>query len=58
MIMPKWKKNATEFVVKVGHHETRGEQVYLPKPIVAVLENPDLIKFIIKGKHVEIRPEK
>lgn len=56
--MPKWKKDATEFVVKVGHHETRGEQIYIPKPVVAILNNPDEIKFVIKGKHIEIKSEK
>jgi len=58
LCMPKWKKDATEFIVKVGHHETRGEQIYLPKPIIEILGEPDLIKFTIKGKKVEISPEK
>ncbi|GBL40717.1 hypothetical protein LBMAG54_05310 [Nitrosopumilaceae archaeon] len=57
-LMPKWKKDATEFIVKVGHHETRGEQIYIPKPIVEFLKEPDAIKFTIKGKKIEISPEK
>ncbi len=56
--MPKWKKDATEFVVKVGHHETRGEQIYIPKPIIEILGEPDTIKFTIKGKKVEIESDK
>lgn len=56
--MPKWKKDATEFIVKVGHHETRGEQIYIPKPIVEFLGQPDAIKFLIKGKKLEISSEK
>lgn len=57
-LMPKWKKDATEFIVKVGHHETRGEQIYIPKPIVEFLGQPDSIKFLIKGKKLEISSEK
>lgn len=56
--MPKWKKDATEFVVKVGHHETRGEQIYIPKPIIEFLNEPNLIKFVIKGKKIEIESHK
>ncbi len=52
--MPKWKKDATEFIVKVGHHEIRGEQIYIPKPIVEKLGKPDRIKFVIHGKNVSI----
>lgn len=55
--MPKWKKDETEFNVKVGHHETRGEQIYIPKPIVKLLNNPDFIKFKIKGKKIMVHGE-
>lgn len=55
--MPKWKKDAIEFPVHVTHHETRGDQTYLPKPIMAFLGNPDLIKFVIKGKKVEVQSD-
>lgn len=56
--MPKWKKDETEFPVNVSFHETRGYQAYIPKPIMDMLENPDVIKFIIKGKKVEVVPHK
>lgn len=52
--MPKWKKEETEFPVTVSHHETRGYQAYIPKPIMDRLENPNAIKFIIKGKKIEV----
>lgn len=58
MIMPKWKKDAKEFVVSVSHHNTRGDQTYLPKPVMKILGKPDNIKFIIKGKKVEITSNK
>ena len=56
--MPKWKKDAKEFVVSVTYHETRGIQTYLPRPIVEHLGKPESIKFVIVGKKVEVRPHK
>lgn len=57
--VPKWKKGETEFPVTVSHHETRGYQAYIPKPIMDALENPEKIKFIIgKGKKVEVKAHK
>ncbi len=56
MIMPKWKKDETEFPVNVSYHETRGYQAYIPKPLMDFLGNPEAIKFVIKGKKVEVSP--
>lgn len=53
-IMPKWKKDAKEFVVSVSHHETRGDQTYLPKPVMETLGKPDSIKFSLKNGKVII----
>lgn len=53
-MVPKWKKDATEFEVSVTKHETRGSQTYLPKPVMDKLGNPDTIKFVVKGKHIEV----
>ena len=50
--MPKWKQDEKEFNVKVGHHDTRGEQIYIPKPIVKLLKNPDFVKFIVDDKKI------
>jgi hypothetical protein len=58
IIVPKWKKDETEFHVSVSHHETRGYQCYLPKPIMEFLGKPELIKFVIVGKKIEVRPHK
>jgi hypothetical protein len=52
--MPKWKKDATEFEVSVTHHEHRGYQAYLPKPIMEILGDPETIKFVLKGKKIEV----
>lgn len=56
--MPKWKKDETEFPVTVSRHETRGFQAYIPKPIMDILDNPEAIKFIVKGKKVEVKAHK
>ena len=53
--MPKWKKGASEFRVKVGHHDVRGEQIYIPKPIVDLFGRPDYIIFKISGKTVTVQ---
>ena len=55
--MPKWKKDATEFVVGVNHNEIRGAQTTIPKPISELLGNPGSIKYVIKGKKIEISNE-
>ncbi len=56
--MPKWKRDATEFIVSVNYHEIRGYQSSLPKPVIEFLGKPELIKFVIVGKKVEIRPHR
>jgi hypothetical protein len=58
VILPKWKKNAKEFSVGVNYHDVRGAQSSIPKPVIEVLGKPDTIKFVIKGKKVEIIPAK
>jgi len=52
--MPKWKKDAKEFVVSVTHHETRGHQTYVPKPVMEKLGNPDALKFVMLDHKVEV----
>lgn len=52
--MPKWKKNATEFIVGVNYHKTRGYQSSLPKPVMEILGEPSTIKFVVKGKKIEV----
>ncbi len=50
--MPKWKTNASEFIVSVNYHETRGYQCNIPKPIIEYLGDPDHIKFsIVRSKN-------
>jgi hypothetical protein len=45
--MPKWKKDATEFVVGVNYMKDRGYQSSIPKPIMEKLGKPNTLKFVI-----------
>ena len=45
--MPKWKKDAKEFVVGVNFVENRGYSSSIPKPVVEILGNPDSIKYVV-----------
>lgn len=53
--MPKWSKDATRFTVSVTYHETRGAQVYIPKPVIEdKLGKPNSLTFIVKGNKIEV----
>lgn len=48
------EEGETEFSVAVNRHETRGCQVNVPEPIMDLLGEPKKVKFVVKGKRVEI----
>lgn len=50
--MPKWSKEAREFVVSVNCHRVRGCNCQVPKPIMELLGNPKKVRYVIisKGK--------
>lgn len=52
--MPKWSKDATEFKVSVNYVDKRGYSSSIPKPIMIALGDPTSIKFVLKGKKVEL----
>jgi hypothetical protein len=52
--MPKWKKGETEFEVGVNYVDKRGYSSSIPKPVIEALGEPESIKFVIKGKKVEV----
>jgi len=56
--MPKWKKDAKEFVVKVNYEEKRGYQSYIPRPIMLKLGAPESLKYTVKGNKIEISAAK
>ena len=56
--MPRWKKDAKEFVVSVTHHGTRGHQTYVPKPVMEKLGNPDALRFVMINRRVEVHAAK
>jgi hypothetical protein len=54
--LPKWKKDASEFEVGVNFSEGRGAQSSIPKPIWDRLGHPETIKFVLRGKRIEVEP--
>jgi hypothetical protein len=58
LLVPKWKKEATEFTVSINYHPTRGYQSSIPLPVMEKLGKPDKLTFVIKGSKIEITPEK
>jgi len=52
--VPKWKKDAKEFSIRLNVNPTRGIQCFLPKPIFEFLGKPDGVTFVIKGKRVVV----
>ena len=52
--MPKWKKDETEYKVRVNEHKTRGFQSTIPKPIMERLGTPKAIVFLVKGRRIEV----
>jgi hypothetical protein len=53
--MPKWKKDAKEFVVGVNYVESRGASSSIPKPVIEKLGNPDSIKYIFNDDNKTIQ---
>ncbi len=56
--MPKWKKDAKQFRVKVNSHPTRGYQMNIPKPIIEHLgkgEEVEALEYAIRKGRVELR---
>ena len=45
--MPKWKRDAKEFTVRVNYSDGRGYQSSIPIPVIEKLGNPDSIKYIV-----------
>jgi hypothetical protein len=53
--MPKWKKDAKEFVVGVNYVENRGYSSSIPKPVIERLGNPDSIKYVFNDDNQTIQ---
>lgn len=56
--MPKWKRQEKLYTVKLTYHNTRGTQLYLPKPIVEQLGRPDRVSFLMNEGEVLLMPAK
>lgn len=44
--MPKWKRDAKEFTVRVNYSDGRGYQSSIPIPVIEKLGNPESIKYV------------
>ena len=53
--MPKWKKDAKEFVVGVNFVENRGYSSSIPKPVIERLGNPESIKYVFNDDNQTIQ---
>ena len=54
--MTRWKKDETNFRVAVNRTSEFSKLCRIPPRVLEVLENPDHIEFIIKGKKIEVKP--
>lgn len=52
--MTRWKKDETEFKVSLFIDKSRGSMCIIPKPIVEILGEPEHIKFVLRGKKIEV----
>ena len=52
--MTRWKKDATEFVVKLSNDGSNSMSCRVPKPILEKLDHPDNLKFSIKKNMILI----
>ena len=54
LCMTRWKKDTTEFLVKLSFDGRNSTSCRVPKPILEFLGNPNSLKFTIRGKHIEV----
>ena len=50
--MPKWKKDATEFNVRINQDGHGGNVCRIPKPLMDLLGNPDTVRFSLKRNNI------
>jgi len=53
--MPKWKRDAKEFTVRVNYSDGRGYQSSIPIPVIEKLGNPDSIKYVFNEDNQTIQ---
>lgn len=56
--MSKWKKDETEFKVRLLNDDHRGSMLVLPISIALLLEMPKYVTFNIKNKKITISTNK
>jgi hypothetical protein len=53
--MPKWKRDAKEFTVRVNYSDGRGYQSSIPIPVIEKLGNPTSIKYVVNEDNKTIQ---
>ena len=53
--MTRWKKDETDFPVKLSDDGRHSVICRIPKPILQFLNNPDSIRFVMEGKKIMIK---
>ncbi|QLH07267.1 hypothetical protein C5F50_09385 [Nitrosopumilus ureiphilus] len=53
-LLTRWKKDETEFPVKLSFDGTNSMTCRIPKPILELLGEPEGIKFVIQGKRIVV----
>jgi len=53
--MPKWKRDAREFTVRVNYSDGRGYQSSIPIPVIEKLGNPESIKYVFNDDDKSIQ---
>lgn len=56
--LTRWKKDEKEFDVKLTFDGRNSMVCRIPKPILDLLGNPDGLRFTVKGKTIEINPNR
>ncbi len=52
--MTRWKKDETVFPVKLSDDGRHSTICRVPKPIIDVLNDPESIQFVIRGRKVAV----
>ena len=54
--MTRWKKDETEFTVRVSYDTSRGSLIYMPKPLLERIGLPESVRFVVRGSRIEVGP--
>ena len=53
--MTRWKKDESDFCVRLSDDGRHCIICRTPKPIIKLLNNPDSIRFVVEGKNISVK---